>query len=147
MKTQSISDFSNAPTAGLFRRLGAIFYDLLLLVALMFMATAIITLPLSYPEGFWLLIFQLFIFEIIPLIFFTSFWVLGGQTLGMRAWRLKLVRTDNTKVGWNDAIKRHFASLLSLCACGLGFAWILIDPHKMAWHDKLSKTRLIVINQ
>jgi uncharacterized RDD family membrane protein YckC len=130
---------------GFFRRLGAILYDGLLLTALLFVATAIITLPLGYPSGFMLFVFQLFIFEIIPLIFFTGFWIRGGQTLGMRAWRLKLVRMDGQAIGWGDALKRHLAALLSLLVFGLGFVWILVDPQKLAWHDRLSKTRLLLI--
>jgi uncharacterized RDD family membrane protein YckC len=130
---------------GLIRRLAAIFYDGLLLIALLFVATAIITLPLGYPSGTMLLVFQLFIFEIIPLIFFTGFWARGGQTLGMRAWRLKLVRMDGDEIGWSDALKRHLTALLSILVFGLGFIWILVDPQKLAWHDRLSKTRLILI--
>jgi uncharacterized RDD family membrane protein YckC len=130
----------------LFRRLAAILYDGLLLLALLFVATAIITLPLGKPSGIMLFVFQLFIFEIIPLIFFTGFWARGGQTLGMRAWRLKLVRIDGESIGWADALKRHFAALLSLLVFGLGFVWILFDPQKLAWHDRLSKTRLLLID-
>jgi uncharacterized RDD family membrane protein YckC len=130
---------------GLIRRLAAMLYDGLLLTALLFVATAIITLPLGYPGGIMLYVFQLVIFEIIPLIFFTGFWVRGGQTLGMRAWRLKLVRMDGEDVNWADALKRHLAALLSFLVFGLGFVWILVDPQKLAWHDRWSKTRLILI--
>jgi uncharacterized RDD family membrane protein YckC len=120
-------------------------YDGLLLTALLFVATAVITLPLGSPTGFMLLAFQFFIFEIIPLIFFTGFWVRGGQTLGMRAWRLKLVRLDGGDISWSDALKRHLAALFSILVFGLGFIWILVDPQKLAWHDRLSMTRLILI--
>ena len=145
MKTDTAIDLTDAVTPGILRRLGAIFYDALLLIALVFVATAAITLPFGNPSGAGLLVFQFFIFEIIPLIFFTFFWAWGGQTLGMRAWRLKLVRMDGGKVGWPEALKRHFASLLSLLAGGLGFVWILFDPQKLAWHDRLSDTRLVIM--
>lgn len=130
---------------GLIRRLAAMLYDGLLLTALLFVATAIITLPLGYPSGVMLLVFQVFIFGLIPLIFFTGFWIRGGQTLGMRAWRLRLVRMDGEEIGWRDALKRHLAALLSILVFGLGFIWILVDPEKLAWHDRLSKTRLLLI--
>jgi uncharacterized RDD family membrane protein YckC len=145
MPTNSTIELTDAPTPGLIRRLAAILYDGLLLTALLFVATALITLPLGNPTGLMMFVFQFFIFEIIPLIFFTSFWVRGGQTLGMRAWRLKLERLDGGDISWSDAFKRHLAALFSILVFGLGFAWILIDPQKLAWHDRLSKTRLILI--
>ncbi|MCU7814090.1 MAG: RDD family protein [Candidatus Thiodiazotropha sp. (ex Lucinoma kastoroae)] len=139
------TDLADYVAPGFLRRLAAILYDSLLLVALLFVATATITLPLGSPEGNKLLFFQLFIFEIMPLMFFTGFWTWGGQTLGMRAWRLRLVRIDGGVVSWGDALKRHLAALLSLMVFGLGFIWILFDSQKLAWHDRISKTRLIVV--
>jgi uncharacterized RDD family membrane protein YckC len=127
----------------LLRRLAAIFYDLLLLIALLAVATTLITLPFGMPEGGSLMAFQWFLFEIIPLLFFTVFWWRGGQTLGMRAWRLKVVRMDGTPLRWIDALKRHLAALLSCLALGLGFLWVLLDRDGLAWHDRLSGTRLI----
>ncbi len=138
-------DLTDAAVPGLFRRLGAIVYDLLLLTALIFVATASVTLPFGNPSGGGLIAFQLILFEIIPLLFFTGFWVRGGQTLGMRAWRLKVVRLDGTDLSWSDALRRHLSALISVLLLGLGFLWILIDPEKMAWHDRLSKTRLVIV--
>ncbi|MEW8462123.1 MAG: RDD family protein [Candidatus Thiodiazotropha endolucinida] len=145
MPAYSTPEAEEALIPGLIRRLDAILYASLLLIALWFLATAIVTLPFGNPSGTMLLFFQFFIFEIIPLIFFTGFWARGGQTLGMRAWRLKLIRMDGGDVGWSDALKRHFAALFSILAFGLGFIWILVDPQKLAWHDRLSKTRLIIV--
>ncbi|MES9969830.1 MAG: RDD family protein [Candidatus Thiodiazotropha sp.] len=145
MTTNSALEPTATLAPGLVRRLAAMLYDSLLLIALLFVTTAIITLPLGNPSGITLLIFQFFVFEIIPLIFFTGFWTRGGQTLGMRAWRLKLVRMDGADITWMDAFRRHLAALFSLLAFGLGFIWILVDPQKFAWHDRLSQTRLIII--
>ncbi|EGW55661.1 RDD family protein [Candidatus Endoriftia persephone] len=137
-------DIENAILPGFLRRLGAMFYDSLLLLALIMLSITLITLPLGMPEGNALLFFQLFLWEIIPLLFFTGFWVHGGQTLGMRAWRLRLVRSDGLPPTWRDALRRHLAALFSLVTFGLGFLWILVDPNKLAWHDHLSATRLVL---
>jgi uncharacterized RDD family membrane protein YckC len=145
MSINSTIERSDDQIPGLLRRLAAMLYDGLLLTALLFVATAMITLPLGSPSGVMLLAFQFFIFGIIPLLFFVGFWVRGGQTLGMRAWRLKLERLDGGKISWSDALKRHLAALVSILLFGLGFIWILLDPQKLAWHDRLSKTRLILI--
>lgn len=144
MNHHTTTAFEQSRAPGFLRRLAAMFYDALLLLSLMAVATTIITLPLGMPEGGELVLYQIFLFEIIPLLFFTGFWSHGGQTLGMRAWRLKVVREDGGEVRWRDAFRRHLAALFSLLALGLGFLWILVDPQGLAWHDRLSKTRLIV---
>ncbi|MEJ2454973.1 MAG: RDD family protein [Candidatus Thiodiazotropha sp.] len=146
MSATSTEASSSAATPGLLRRLAAIFYDLLLLIALLAVATTLITLPFGMPKGGTLLAYQWFLFEIIPLLFFTGFWWRGGQTLGMRAWRLKVVRMDGKPLSWGDALKRHLAALLSCLTLGLGFLWVLVDREGLAWHDRLSGTRLIRID-
>jgi uncharacterized RDD family membrane protein YckC len=142
-KTDPTDQQSTLGKVGFFRRMASILYDLLLLLALMALATTAITLPFGMPSSGWLLLFQVFTFEIIPLLFFTGFWSRGGQTLGMRAWRLKVVREDGGDVSWNDALRRHLAALLSCLSLGLGFLWALIDKEGLAWHDHISRTRLI----
>jgi uncharacterized RDD family membrane protein YckC len=129
---------------GLLRRLGAMAYDILLLLALLMM--------LSYPYV-WLTggakpgllvktLYQLYLLAIC-FLFYGGFWVRGGQTLGMRSWHIKLVRSDGGPVSWTDALKRFVFALLSLLCLGLGFLWVLYDRDKLAWHDRLSGTRLV----
>jgi uncharacterized RDD family membrane protein YckC len=146
MNTPSQTASSSVSPPGLLRRLAAILYDLLLLIALLAVATTLITLPFGMPSGGAFLAFQWFLFEIIPLLFFTGFWWRGGQTLGMRAWHLRVVRMDGSSLSWGDALKRHLAALLSCFAFGLGFLWVLVDRDALAWHDRLSGTRLMRTN-
>ena len=80
----------------------------------------------------------------IPPLFFLFFWVRGGQTLGMKTWRMRVVRFDGAPLTAVDALKRLFASLLSWACIGLGFLWILADRERLAWHDRLSRTRLVM---
>jgi uncharacterized RDD family membrane protein YckC len=147
MKNRDSYEISQAVAPSFFRRLAAIFYDLLLLVAILAVAVSLITLPFGMPSGAGLVALQLFLFEILPLLFFTGFWSRGGQTLGMRAWRLQLVRADGSAVNWPDAFKRHLAALLSLLVFGLGFLWMLVDRDKLTWHDRLSNTRLVLLKR
>ncbi len=151
MTTGTENDLSHAESPGLLRRLAAIFYDSLLLAALLVVASALITLPVGILIGeqaaknlgdnplflIWL--------DLIPLLFFSWFWRRGGQTVGMRAWGLKLVSRDGRPVTVGRTVLRFFAALLSWTACGLGFLWILVDPERLAWHDRLSGTRLVVL--
>jgi uncharacterized RDD family membrane protein YckC len=129
-------------TPGLLRRLAAMLYDGLLLLGLIMVATALVTLPFGMPSGLGRVALQLLLFGAIPLFFFCGFWVRAGQTLGMRAWKLVLIGEQGRAVRWRDALIRYFAALLSWLALGLGFLWVLVDAQGLAWHDRLSKTRL-----
>ena len=137
---------SQLPAAGrpprLWRRLAAIAYDLLIVVALIMIATIATILVRGgsaiSPESVW---FQLLLLAV-WWVYFAGFWVRGGQTVGMRAWRLVLTDADGAAIGWGRASLRFLAAGLSAAALGLGFLWCLVDRGRMAWHDRLSGTAL-----
>lgn len=132
------------PNAPLWRRLLAILYDGLLLAAVLMVATAVL-LPLTGGEAIpkrGNTLYQLYLLAV-GTGFFALFWRHGGQTLGMRAWRLRL-QGAHGPVSWREAWLRAGAALLSWLPLGLGFAWSLIDRERLAWHDRLSGTRLVV---
>jgi uncharacterized RDD family membrane protein YckC len=120
-------------------------YDGLLLFGVLFVAAIPLTwLPDAFRSLGWVRLgTQLYLLGICA-AFFVWFWVHGGQTLGMRAWRLRLVSHAGGSVAPRRAILRFFGALLSLACLGLGFAWMLFDREGLAWHDRLSKTRLMV---
>lgn len=136
-----------AARPGLLRRLAAIFYDAWLITALWLLGAGIDALIRSALGGapgqgaYWAL--QLYLIAV-PIAFYCWFWTHGGQTLGMRAWRLRLVSSDGSTVDLRQALTRCAAALLSWLALGLGYLWILIDPEKAAWHDRLSHTYLVL---
>lgn len=131
------------PPAGLFRRLAALFYDACLLLAVLFVATALV-LPLSGGEALrpHNPFYSTYLF-LISFFFYAWFWIHGGQTLGMRAWKLQLQRLDGGPVGWWQALLRFLAAIPSWALLGLGYWWILIDRDKLAWHDRYSQTRIV----
>jgi len=127
---------------GFFRRLAAILYDLLLLIALLFVATALL-LPLNAGEAFTTQqFFYPFYLLIISFLFYAWFWTHGGQTLGLRAWKIKVLTFDLKPINWKQALFRFAGAILSWGVFGLGFFWILIDKNHRSWHDNLSKTAL-----
>ena len=71
-------------------------------------------------------------------------WTRRGQTLGMVAWRLRLERADGSLPCWPDVPKRLAAATLSLLPAGLGWWWMLVDRERLAWHDRLSGTRIVL---
>jgi uncharacterized RDD family membrane protein YckC len=75
--------------------------------------------------------------------YFVTQWHHGGQTLGMRCWRLRLQKRDASRITWWDASLRFVAAIFSWLPAGLGFFWVLIDRDGLAWHDRWSETILV----
>jgi len=69
-------------------------------------------------------------------------WHRGGQTLGMRPWRLRVTARDGSPPTWRALSIRFAVGTLSLLAGGLGFWWAWIDRDRLAWHDRASDTRM-----
>jgi len=82
---------------------------------------------------------------LVVVLFFGVFWTWRGQTIGMLAWRLRVQRPDGSTLAWRDALIRLAGACVSLAALGLGYFWIWIDREKLAWHDRWSGTRVVVL--
>jgi len=129
------------------RRVAAIFYDALVMAAVAMLATApllLLTGGEAIRAGAWW--FRVYLLSVCCL-FFCWFWTHGGQTLGMRAWRLRLESAGGEAVGWKQALLRFAAACLSLGALGLGLAWALVDRDRLALHDRMSGTRPVVLGK
>ena len=130
--------------AGLARRFAAMFYDALLMVAALY-AAAIPAVWLHGgavpPDAPW---FQAWL-AFVAWFYLAVSWTRGGQTLGMRAWRCRLVTTEGGPVGWGRTVARFAAALVSWAALGLGFWWALADPARLTWHDRWSQTRVVLV--
>ncbi len=136
----------DSPSPGLVRRLAAGVYDLLLVAALLWLASLpCVWLAGGVPApGLVRLAYQLYLLATM-FLFYGWFWVHGGQTLGMRAWRLSLVSRDGGPVTWRLAVARFLFAWLSVVCLGLGFGWALLDRERRTWHDIFSGTRLILL--
>lgn len=136
--------------AGLLRRLGAMLYDGLLLLALLMVATGLF-LPFTGGEAISprddpaLEFVYRAVLMLLTVGFFGIFWTRRGQTLGMASWRMRVEREDGALLNWGDTLLRLAAALLSWLPLGLGFLWILVDHERRAWHDRLSRTRVVVV--
>lgn len=138
------------PEAGVLRRLGAMFYDTLAIIAVMMVVTALL-LPLTGGEaitserfGAWEYAYRALLLAIVVL-FFGLFWTRRGQTLGMLAWRLRVEREDGSLLGWGDVIKRLAAAAVSLMLAFAGYLWIWVDRDRLAWPDRWTRTRVVVL--
>ena len=140
-------DESGSPPAGLFRRLAAMFYDGLLLLSVLFLAT-LAALPLTGGEAIFdnrlhRALYQAYLL-LIWFFYFAWHWVRKGQTLGMRAWHLRVVQESGEPLTWWHALLRFMLALVSCAALGLGFLWILLNREKASWHDRGSGTKIVV---
>ena len=142
-----------------FKRLISILYDLILLIAVCFAVAAIMSIVTTflfndgnaitevhplYMLNQFIMLFTIFMTSMSFLIWF---WHRGGQTLGMKTWRLKLVSDSGEAISWKQAIIRFFAATLSWGFFGLGFLWCLIDDKNRGWHDILSSTHLVQLEK
>ncbi|VAW72256.1 hypothetical protein MNBD_GAMMA10-1664 [hydrothermal vent metagenome] len=151
-KTPRINDY---PPASLIKRLMAFIYDLLLLAGLFMITGALaVILPVfiindgnAIIKGHpFYLINQIIVLSTLflsGLVFYAWFWTHGGQTLGMKTWRIKLISNETDKISRKQAVIRYFAAVLSWSVVGLGFLWSLIDRKKRCWHDILSASQLV----
>lgn len=149
------------PRAGFRRRFGSWVYDFLIAFAVYMLAGALgfllmylglyfglysmqgeqhfvdtiaNTFWLKWPNEFWKIAWVSY--------FFIYFWCRSGQTLGMRAWRLRVQNTDGSLITKHTALKRLFPTLL-----GLGNILVIFDrKNKLSLQDRLTKTEVVVLS-
>jgi len=131
--------------APLWRRLASAAYDALLLAAV-WMVVAMADLFLRAAAGlpYNVHVFRAILVLVAALLFGCS-WTHGGQTLGMRAWRLQLRQLDGQPVTWPTALSRYAFAWLAWLPLGAGVLWCAIDARKRAWHDTLSGTEVVLL--
>jgi len=136
----------SAPTAipaGPFRRFAAIIYDSLLVIGLLMLATAVL-LPFTHGEAIHAgnLPYRAYL-ALIIFLYFALGWTRSGQTLGMKAWRIRVQQPDGRAIGWRQSLIRAAVAVLSWLSLGAGFLWSYIDGERRSWHDMASGTQLV----
>ena len=135
------------PVEGLLRRLAAGCYDLLILVGVL-MSTSFVVIAArggaAVPAGNP--VFQGFLAAQVA-AYFIGFWARGGQTPGMRAWRLRVQTVQGDTPSLAVAATRFAAALLAVAPAGLGFLWMLVDADNRTWHDRLSGTWIVRLSE
>ena len=126
----------------LLRRLAAVLYDGMLLIAI-WMGAAALWIGLQGGEAATAGdgLFRVYLLGV-AYLFFVGFWVIGGRTLGMQAWRLRLVDAHGQRISTRAATHRFVTAIVSWLPAGGGFLWALIDREGLTWHDRLSRTYL-----
>jgi uncharacterized RDD family membrane protein YckC len=125
------------------RRLASALYDLLLVVALVLVATfPFLAIFGDSTHGWRRSVLQAWVL-LVAASYFVGFWSHGGQTLPMKTWRIRLTRVDGAKVGVMQGINRFAFAVLGLLAAGLGFFWALWDRDRQFLHDRIAGTVLV----
>ena len=133
-------------SAGLFRRLAAILYDSQLIIAMWLITTLLLVAFINDGAALQGPLFQFGLyFE--ACLFYSYFWRLRGQTLGMQVWKIKLVSPSLQTLSWQECFARLFFALVSVSMLGLGFIWLLFDPERLTWHDRASGTRVVLLRK
>jgi uncharacterized RDD family membrane protein YckC len=155
------SQLETFPRAGFRRRFGSWVYDFLIAFAVYMVAGAVSfvliylgyyiglygmqgyehfsdtisnTAWLQWPNEFWKLTWVSF--------FFIYFWAKSGQTLGMKAWRLRLQNQDGSPINKITGLKRLIPTLL-----GLGNFTVIFDrKNKLSLQDRLTNTEVVVLS-
>lgn len=150
---------SPLPPAGLFRRLGALVYDTLVVMAILMIAGGLVVAVLealvaagllSYApyldagelltrHPIWSPVYTLYL-AATWIYFFVYFWTRAGQTLGMRAWKIVVCNRDGSPISAAQALIRLATSLF-----GLGNLIVPLHPQKRAFQDMLAKTQVVVL--
>ena len=148
------SDTPIAAPAPLWRRFAAMLYDVFPLVGLWFLAALLWNLAsgahynVAHPDyaqhGGMLsqALLQLWLLVVTGAYFLIS-WTRVGATIGMRAWKVRLVREDGARIDVRTAVLRFVLALLSLALLGGGFWYARFDPQRRTLHDRICATRML----
>jgi uncharacterized RDD family membrane protein YckC len=138
--------------ASLWLRFAAALYDLFPLLALWMLTAWLVLLVMhgeadvAHPSFTYRLGLRSALLAITAAYFVIS-WARGGQTIGMRAWRLRVVDADGGVLSWPRALLRFIVACVSLGAFGLGFVWCLFDARKRGWHDIAARSVLVHLSK
>lgn len=132
-------------TPSIARRLASMLYEGMLLFAVAFASTGMFYLASGgVPASGWLRHLLQFYLLVVFAAYFLWCWRRGGQTLAMKAWRIRLVVPGRERVPSDKALLRFVLAAL-LVPSGIGILWALFDRERQFLHDRLAGTRLVSV--
>lgn len=124
-------------------RLLALLYDFFPVLALWFITAGLFTLVHGDAvRGGWLGLLEFAALWLVAGLYAVLSWRHGGQTIGMRAWRLRATDPAGQPATSATLWLRFAFGSVSLLAAGLGFCWAWLDRGGLTLHDRVSKTRI-----
>ncbi len=146
----------NSTPAPLWRILAAMAYDSILVIAIWMVVTFIILSFFGVENARTLEGEAVVLDPIYKNITFTAmivsawafygwFWTHSGQTLGMQAWRIRVVSKQGQPITVAQSVVRFGAAMVSWLLLGIGYWMMLFNSEKETLHDKVSNTRLVSV--
>jgi uncharacterized RDD family membrane protein YckC len=126
-----VTDLLAYPHAGFLERAAAFLLDVILVLIVRQM------LVLYDHDGA--------VFFLMLLAYHVGFWAWKGTTVGGIICQLRLVRVDGAPLRFVDALVRGLSAIFSLAVLAIGALWILRDPERQAWHDKIAGTYVVKV--
>ena len=139
-----MQDNAIAPIPATFlARIAAMVYELLLVTAVLFVASLPFLYLVGNAESGWRhFAFQLYLTGVL-FTYFSAFWMRSGQTLAMKTWRIRLVDRNGGRPTLRQSALRFVVALIGLLLAGAGFWWALFDRDRQFLHDRIAGTRLV----
>jgi len=125
-------------TPSTLRIIGSLFYDFLIQLSLWFFVTFIFLFFFDSTNINSRFLLQ-FLYWLASGFYFIFSWARFGKTIGMKAWKLGLVRPSNSN--FNFFYLRYFLATLGLLFFGLGFL-IFIFKKNFA-HDLILESKIV----
>ena len=141
-----------AEYAGFWMRLGAYLIDGIILTAIncsLYFVPGFVYFTTTGELGSLKLVSSAFAVVILVLCIIISiaypvcFWRWRGQTPGKMAVGIKLIRTNDSPVGWGAAAVRFLGYIICWVTVGILFLWIAFDSRKRGVHDRIAGTCVI----
>jgi uncharacterized RDD family membrane protein YckC len=77
---------------------------------------------------------------VVTVLYFVVLWSRGG-TIGQRLLKLRVVdATTGANISMGKAFLRYVGLIIAAIPCYLGLFWVIWDPRKQGWHDKIAGT-------
>jgi uncharacterized RDD family membrane protein YckC len=82
---------------------------------------------------------------LLGVVYYCYFWSSygKGQTIGMRALNIKVIKTDGSYLDLVGAFLRYIGLIVSCIALFIGVIWVAFDANKQGWHDKIANTYVV----
>ena len=131
--------------AGFFKRVFSLIYDSLAIVGIILsLSLLLVLLNGGYAEENSISgLIQFLIIILSGPCFYTYFWIENeGQTLGMQAWKIKLI-SQKKDLSTVVCLLRCFVSVISFLIFGIGYFLILFHKDNRSIADLITDTQII----
>lgn len=142
---------STVEHAALWRRLAAIIYDSVIVIAIWIVVGFVVLSAFGIDQAQVVQneqvqmdpLYRMTLFAAMLLsayLFFAWFWTHSGQTLGMQAWKLRVQNTDTSAISYKQSLIRCVLAPCSFFLMGAGYFYLFFNPERQTFHDKMSQS-------